>query len=105
MNPSPALCAFIAQLRQGTIAPLPEDEQWKDHVERISVPGRIAEVTEDSSSQCTSCHTLVFFPLLASAAPPVFRVELVGDGFRLPASNSLRLRICACKCSSCMASA
>ena len=26
---------------------MPEDEQWKDHVERISVPGRIAEVTEE----------------------------------------------------------
>jgi hypothetical protein len=46
-EPVPILSAYIAQLKQAARDPLPPSEEWKDHVERISVPGRIAEVTEE----------------------------------------------------------
>jgi hypothetical protein len=38
---------YVAQLKQAETVPRPESEEWSAHVERISVPGRIAEVTED----------------------------------------------------------
>jgi hypothetical protein len=42
-----SLAEFVAQLKAAEIVPLPQHGEWKEHVERISVPGRIAEVTED----------------------------------------------------------
>lgn len=38
---------FVAHLKQAEIVPRPDSEEWTAHVERISVPGRIAAVTED----------------------------------------------------------
>ena len=45
--PAMTLKELVAQLQQAEIVPRPEGEVWSAHVERISVPGRIAEVTED----------------------------------------------------------
>src|SRR2546428_11539278 len=36
---------FLSHLSVGERIPRPDREEWKEHVERISVPGRIAEVT------------------------------------------------------------
>jgi len=38
---------YVALLQQAETVPRPDNEEWKAHVERISVPSRIAEVTED----------------------------------------------------------
>jgi hypothetical protein len=38
---------YVAALAQADIIPRPDGEEWKAHVERISVPGRIAVVTEE----------------------------------------------------------
>ena len=38
---------FLSHLSAAERVPRPESEEWTDHVERISVPGRIAEVTEE----------------------------------------------------------
>ena len=47
MTTCQTLGEFVAQLQQAETMPRPDNEQWQAHVERISVPGRIAEVTED----------------------------------------------------------
>lgn len=47
MPMSPALTHFLAHLRVAERVPLPESDEWTTHVQRISVPGRIAEVTEE----------------------------------------------------------
>ena len=39
---------FLAQLQTVEIIPCPEAEEWADLINRISVPGRINEVTEDT---------------------------------------------------------
>jgi hypothetical protein len=44
---SAALAAYVASLKQANIVCLPDSEEWKERIERISVPGRIAEITED----------------------------------------------------------
>jgi hypothetical protein len=42
------LAAYIGKLRDAERIPLPErGEEWKDHVQRISVPGRSAAITEE----------------------------------------------------------
>lgn len=46
-DPPTTLRAYIAALQQAAIVPRPPTEDWTAHVERISVPGRIAEVTEE----------------------------------------------------------
>ena len=38
---------FVAHLTKGVPLPLPPAEEWKEHVERISVPGRIVEVSDE----------------------------------------------------------
>jgi hypothetical protein len=38
---------LISQLSVGERLGLPEHEEWKDHVDRIAVPDRIMEVTEE----------------------------------------------------------
>jgi hypothetical protein len=43
------LSDFVAQLKRGSVAELPRDsESWEQVVERISKPGVITEVTEDT---------------------------------------------------------
>src|SRR5438876_1048900 len=42
-----ALKHFLSHLRVAERVALPPSEEWKEHVERISIPGRIAEVTEE----------------------------------------------------------
>lgn len=42
-----ALAEYIVQLKQAEIVPRPESDDWKLHVEHISVPQRIAEITEE----------------------------------------------------------
>ena len=42
------LAAYIGKLRDAERIPLPEHgEEWKDHVQRISVPGRSAAINEE----------------------------------------------------------
>ena len=41
------LARLYADLMADEVAVAPEDEQWPDLIERISVPGRIHEVTEE----------------------------------------------------------
>src|SRR5947209_20549909 len=43
----PPLRHFLSHLNVAERAALPPAEEWKDHVARISVPDRIAEVTEE----------------------------------------------------------
>ena len=43
-----SLAEFVAALKAAELVPLPQQEEWKEHVERISVPGRVAEITEDN---------------------------------------------------------
>jgi hypothetical protein len=40
------LTEYVKDLKAGPVAPLPATEEWKDHVHRISVPGRSAEITD-----------------------------------------------------------
>ena len=47
---------FLARIQQVETIPCPAAEEWADLINRISVPGRILEVNDDSSSHCTSCH-------------------------------------------------
>jgi hypothetical protein len=47
MSASTPLQHFLSHLSAGERIPLPEQEEWKDHVERISVLGRIAEVSQE----------------------------------------------------------
>lgn len=46
-DPPLTLRAYLAQLQQAHCVPLPSEEDWQAHVERLSVPGRFAEVTEE----------------------------------------------------------
>src|SRR5437868_1811439 len=39
---------FLARIQQVETSPCPAAEEWADLINRISVPGRIAEVTEDT---------------------------------------------------------
>jgi len=39
---------FLAHLQTVEVIPCPEAEEWADLINRISVPGRIVEVTEDT---------------------------------------------------------
>jgi Protein of unknown function (DUF1419) len=45
--PPAALSAFVAQLKLADVRPRPEPDDWNVHVEHISVPARIAEITEE----------------------------------------------------------
>jgi hypothetical protein len=47
MSASTTLQHFLSHLSVAERLPLPEHEEWKDHVERISIPGRIAEISEE----------------------------------------------------------
>ncbi len=46
-DPSLSLAAFIAQLKQAATVPRPPTDDWTMHVNRVSVPGRIAQVSEE----------------------------------------------------------
>ena len=46
-DPPTTLRAYIAALQQAPVIPSVPHEEWAAHVERISVPARIAEVTEE----------------------------------------------------------
>lgn len=37
----------LQHLNAAERVPLPPSEEWKEHVERISIPGRVAEITEE----------------------------------------------------------
>ncbi len=41
------LAEYVKELKAGEFVALPPSEEWTAHVERISAPGRIAEVTEE----------------------------------------------------------
>ena len=41
------LAQFIAQLKQAEFVPRPATDHWDAHIANISVPGRIAEITEE----------------------------------------------------------
>jgi hypothetical protein len=41
------LAENVKELKEGEPVALPPSEEWRAHVERISTPGRIAEVTEE----------------------------------------------------------
>jgi len=47
MPVSGSLKHFLCHFSVAERIPLPASEEWKEHVEHISVPGRIAEVTEE----------------------------------------------------------
>lgn len=47
MPMSPALRHFLSHLNVAERLLLPASEEWTEHVARISVPGHIAEVTEE----------------------------------------------------------
>jgi hypothetical protein len=47
MPMSPELRHFLSHLNVGDRVPLADRDEWSEHVGRISVPGRIAEVTEE----------------------------------------------------------
>lgn len=44
---SNTLKEFVTVLQQAETVPRPDNEEWKELVERISVPGRTAAVTEE----------------------------------------------------------
>jgi hypothetical protein len=46
-DPPRNLVEFVSALRQADVVCRPDDEDWSEHVNRISTPGRIAEVTEE----------------------------------------------------------
>lgn len=50
MTAATTIREYVGFLKQGDIVPLPTAEEWKEHVERLSVPGRIAQVTEEHYS-------------------------------------------------------
>lgn len=54
MPMSATLKHFLSHLSVAERVPLPASEEWKEHVERISVPGRIAEVTEEHTERRSS---------------------------------------------------
>ena len=45
--PATTFKELVTQLQAAEIVPRPDNEEWTAYVERISVPDRIAEVTED----------------------------------------------------------
>lgn len=45
-----SLREFVGLLQKADIVPLPENEDWKAHVERLSVTGRVAQVSEEQYS-------------------------------------------------------
>ena len=47
MPMTPALRDYLAYLNVAERVPLPPLEEWGEHVARLSVPGRIAEVSEE----------------------------------------------------------
>lgn len=47
MTTCQTLGEFVATLKQAESVPRPDNEEWQTHVERISIPGRIAALTED----------------------------------------------------------
>ena len=46
-NPPAALSAYVAQLKLADVVPRPQTDDWKVHIEHISVPGRSAEIIEE----------------------------------------------------------
>jgi hypothetical protein len=48
MPVSPSFKHFLSHLSVGTLVPRPEGEEWKALIDRISVPGTIAEVDEET---------------------------------------------------------
>lgn len=49
------LAEFVAHLRQAAVAARPDGEAWKDAVERMGVPGRIAEIDEETYDWFLDC--------------------------------------------------
>lgn len=43
-----ALAAIVGTLREATVLPLPEREEWADLIKRISIPGVVIEVGEET---------------------------------------------------------
>jgi hypothetical protein len=52
---APTLRAFVAQLKQAELDPRPPAENWPEHVERISHPGRITAVSEEQYDYWLEC--------------------------------------------------
>lgn len=46
-SPSSALVAYVAQLKLVDALPRPDTDDWSVHIEHISVPGRVVEITEE----------------------------------------------------------
>jgi len=53
---------YTLSLFQGEAVPSPEEEEWAAAVERLSVPGRIAEISED-----------IYFEFLEALPPKLLR--------------------------------
>lgn len=47
MTAAMSIREYVGLLKCADIVALPPDEEWKKHVERLSVPGRIAQVSEE----------------------------------------------------------
>jgi hypothetical protein len=43
-----SLAGLLAHLKQGAVVPLPQGEAWCETVTRISTPGQVAEIDEDT---------------------------------------------------------
>jgi hypothetical protein len=63
--PATTLREFLAELRNAEVIVRPENEEWRTTIERMSVPGRIAEVDETTFDWFLDC------------LPP----KWMGDGF------------------------
>jgi hypothetical protein len=48
MNASTTLGEYVAQLQQADVIPRPEDEDWPALIARISLPGQIAAIDEET---------------------------------------------------------
>src|SRR5436309_1463918 len=48
MNAPPTLAEMIAQLQDATVIPRPIDEEWPALIARISVPGQIAAIDQET---------------------------------------------------------
>lgn len=48
MPPFPSFAALLAHLRQAETVPRPEDETWSALIQRITVPGRIHEIDQET---------------------------------------------------------
>ena len=48
MNPPATLAEAVARLQQAEIVPRPDGEEWSALINRISIPGKIAAIDEET---------------------------------------------------------